>query len=272
MLRKLMKYDLKSLFKLLLPVYLVGLLLAVVNGFFMLPAQLDAAIFDNTITSVLLDVFETLSLFSICSILLIANLWCVIRVYNSVFAKEGYLTNTLPVSHHTVIISKLLSCFIALAVSGLVVLLLLGIFSYGYLEFAFTFADVEIVVAEVLESLEGIQISAVVLFVVFMLVGTLAGMLQVLLSMAIGHLTRHPIILGIVVYFGIQYLLIQPVTSVVAFNLIESFSDFSISADGDVLWGIYYQTMGLILALNAIWGAIFYGGTAFILKRKLNLQ
>lgn len=267
-----MKYDLKSLFKLLAPLYLVGLLLAVVNGFFMLPSQLDAMIFDNTITSALLDVFETLSLFSICSILLIANIWCVIRVYNSVFAKEGYLTNTLPVSHHAIIVSKLLSCFIALAVSGLVVLALLGIFAYGYFDFMTNFADVKAVLVETVENLKMVPVSAVVLFVAFALVSMLAGMLQVFFAMALGHLTRHPIILGIVVYFALQYVVIQPVTTVATFNLIENVSQFTLTPGDDILWGIYYQTMGVLLAITSGSTALFYGGTAYILKRKLNLQ
>ena len=58
----------------------------------------------------------------------IATIVLIVRRFaKTVFGREGYLTNTLPVSAHQLILSKLLVAFILDIISSLVILLSIGI-------------------------------------------------------------------------------------------------------------------------------------------------
>lgn len=279
MLGKLLKYDLKAIFRLLFPLYLAGFILAVMNGFFLIPTQAKIQMLQYDFWSAILELFRSMSMMAILSLNLITIIWCLIRVYNSIFAKEGYLTNTLPVSHHQILISKIISSSIACAATGLVVSILSLIFSIGYLEFAF---EINMIleyfdIAEIMEIIKQVPIAFVYSTVLCAILVSIGYILTIFLSMALGHLTKHRVVMSFVAFFAIQYVIIQPATSAVLFAYLVkapiSFESFLYGVDG--LSGVLLEIVPIIWVVIALYGAIsaiFYSITAYILKNKLNLQ
>ncbi len=130
MLKKLLKYDLKSIFGVWWIAALVSLTLCICAGACIavlkvgreLPAIVNAS-------SVLVIVFSVIGLvaFSLISILFIY-----VRYYKNFFTDEGYLTFTLPVKRTALLNSKLISAVLTYIITFLAIFInLLAMFSVG---------------------------------------------------------------------------------------------------------------------------------------------
>lgn len=277
MLNKLLKYDLKSLFSLLIPLYIGGLVLAIVNGFFLIPAQTKLEIWQFDLWSIMLELFHSMSILTIMSLNLIAMIWCIIRVYNSLFAKEGYLTNTLPLTHHQILWSKIISSFIACLVTSIVVILLWLIFSVGYLEFSWNIAQLleYYNISEIADALKNVPLYFYFSISLCAFVISICYILVVFASMSIGHLTKHRILMSFVVFFALQYVIIQPATSVVVFSYILNLSNFSgtmFSSFSNNETLPFMSLIWIIIGLYSVFSVVCYLISSHILKNKLNLQ
>ena len=117
MLTKLLKYDLKNLFKTLLPIYLITLVITILT-----------IIFNNL--SDLSNLFSTLNALVVFAyviilmILLIGTFFLNIRDFYLDFTSErAYLVNTLPVKKSTILTSKVLTSLIT-AISSTVIFMI----------------------------------------------------------------------------------------------------------------------------------------------------
>lgn len=107
MLKKLLKYDFKALFKFWWIAVLINLLLSVFGGFVQLIEN-----YNEMLAQALYDLLG-LSLFMVnCSyvaLVLVTLVLIFIRFYQNFFTDEGYLTFTLPVSRSQLLNSKVIS-------------------------------------------------------------------------------------------------------------------------------------------------------------------
>ena len=110
MLRKLLKYDLKSIFKVLIIFYILAMLFGVLTRVFFS--------FENSLMlQILGEIAQGAAISMMCSTLInnIMRMW--VRFKAHFYSDESYLTHTLPVEKSTHYLSKILTTIINLFTS-----------------------------------------------------------------------------------------------------------------------------------------------------------
>ena len=124
MLKKLLKYDLKYIYKTLIIFYLVSLSLAIITrGFFYLS--------HSSIFHILGQITSGVTIIMIFSIIVntIVRVWT--RFTQNMYKDESYLTHTLPVKKGTIYLSKFLSSLMTMFSSILVIFLTIAMAYYS---------------------------------------------------------------------------------------------------------------------------------------------
>ena len=177
----------------------------------------------------------------------ISTLILIIRRFKgSVYDRQGYLTLTLPVSEHQIILSKLLGAFIWSLASSLVFILSI------YIILVLTGANFLDIFS--LEYLFKFYMDSFWLSVISFILSTVASILCIYLSISIGQLfNEYRTALAVVAYIAIQVVL--------------GFITLNLRIDFDYNWVLSFEIFkDLILSL------VFYLGTYYIIKNKVNLQ
>ena len=180
------------------------------------------------------------------------------RFKGSVYDRQGYLTLTLPVSEHHIITAKLVGAFIWSILSSTVLALS-------------AFIIVTITVPEWISNSEliplvGTYLPQLSLMGVSFLLSTISGILCIYLAISIGQLfNEYRTALAIVAYIGI----------LIVIGFIEVFFNTSANFYVNSLAGFndnFYMGASTGIFEELIFIAIFYLGTYYILKNKVNLQ
>lgn len=180
------------------------------------------------------------------------------RFKGSVYDRQGYLTLTLPVSEHHIITAKLVGAFIWSILSSTVLALS-------------AFIIVTITVPEWISNSEliplvGTFLPQLSLMGVSFLLNTISGILCIYLAISIGQLfNEYRTALAIVAYIGIQ----------IVIGFVEVFFNTSTNFYVNSLAGFndnFYMGASVGIVEELIFIAIFYLGTYYILKNKVNLQ
>jgi len=124
MLKKLLKYDLKSIYKFLIIFYSLSLFFAVLTRIFL-------NIENSFIMNIIAKICSGVTISMIVNILInnLMRLW--IRFKNNLYGDESYLTHTLPIEKKTLYLSKILSALISVFTSILVIALTLFLAYYS---------------------------------------------------------------------------------------------------------------------------------------------
>ncbi|MGT2925107.1 permease [Streptococcus caviae] len=195
--------------------------------------------------------------------ILIATLLIIIRCfYNNIFGREGYLTLTLPVSTHKTILAKLLTAFIWNVCSAMVFIISVSLLVLPSLHRVRPsyLSDLMNSIKDGFFSLKIILVALLLIVVIF------TSILEIYFSISLGQLFQdYRGLLAFTFYFVI--------------NLTRSFLAYLAAGAGDgleflVLSNNYSDHYNLILNIivTAIYGIIFYFGTHYIIKNKLNIQ
>ena len=189
----------------------------------------------------------------------ISTLFLIIKRFKgSVYDRQGYLTLTLPVSEHHIITAKLVGAFIWSILSSTVLALS-------------AFIIVTITVPEWISNSEliplvGTFLPQLSLMGVSFLLNTISGILCIYLAISIGQLfNEYRTALAIVAYIGIQ----------IVIGFVEVFFNTSTNFYVNSLAGFndnFYMGASVGIVEELIFIAIFYLGTYYILKNKVNLQ
>lgn len=124
MLGKLLKYDLKWIYKLISVFYLLALVFSLFSRIF---NSIDNSLLFNIVGSIC-NGFAIAMMFS-CLINTLMRSW--VRFVRNVYKDESYLTHTLPVSKKDIFLSKVISAVIASFTTILVILICLFICYYS---------------------------------------------------------------------------------------------------------------------------------------------
>ena len=238
----LVRYEFKNINKWYLALYGAVLAISVLIGIFI--SSLSPSYNpDNTgyLIFFLILVFGGLSV-----TLWIATIFLIIRRFKgSVYDRQGYLTLTLPVSEHQIIIAKLLGGLVWSILSYIVFILsILIIFFLTPIEKDFT----------ALYNFISPYLSYGWLYALSLFVGSIAWILSIYLSISIGQLfNEYRTAMGI-----LAYIVISIVISYITFFLRVD-NDFNVMAGTEIL-------------RNLVLATIYYLGTYYILKNKVNLQ
>ncbi|CIY47206.1 ABC transporter ATP-binding protein [Streptococcus pneumoniae] len=180
------------------------------------------------------------------------------RFKGSVYDRQGYLTLTLPVSEHHIITAKLVGAFIWSILSSTVLALS-------------AFIIVTITVPEWISNSEliplvGTFLPQLSLMGVSFLLNTISEILCIYLAISIGQLfNEYRTALAVVAYIGIKIII----------GFIEVFFNTSTNFYVNSLAGFndnFYMGASISIVEELIFIAIFYLGTYYILRNKVNLQ
>lgn len=199
MLGKLLKYDFRSIFKPLIPIFGITLLLSVLQ-------RISTAL-GNTFTLLRIPAGFITAFYVVLLIALpIASfIFSIIKYYNNLAKDEGYLMHTLPVSKGELVLSKLISAAGAMLATILVMFLALMITFAGIIHFS----DITSFFEQVFQYLQPLF---VVLLLITLVFSYLSQQVLCYLSMALGqrhnnHKVMYSIIYGVVIYNVMQVVL-----------------------------------------------------------------
>ncbi len=254
---KLMKYELKSLLKGLLPLYGAILAVALIN------AVMASFGIGNSIDG-LPQVTAIMLYFGLCVAVAVVTFLVIIqRFYKGLLGQEGYLMFTLPVPTWQLTLSKLLGAVITTILSGIVGMLSILILGSLNINWGLFFRDF----ADIFPHWTLDATLFVIELIVLMLVGVAAMILEIYVAMALGHLANKHRIAMSFVWFVVLQTVLSFLTGLSAMAL--SYSPFfpafyaNLSAHG-MMW--------MMILPCLIEAAVFYFGTTWILKNKLNLE
>ena len=239
----LVRYEFKNVNKWYLALYGAVLALSVLIG-----AQASSLkSIDTPDQQMIMLVFLGLVFGGLLITLSISTLILIIRRFKgSVYDRQGYLTLTLPVSEHQIILSKLLGAFIWSLASSLVFILSI------YIILVLTGANFLDIFS--LEYLFKFYMDSFWLSVISFILSTVAGILCIYLAISIGQLfNEYRTALAVLAYIVIQTIL--------------GFVGLNLRIDIDYNWMISFE-----IVKDLILSAAFYLGTYYILKNKVNLQ
>ena len=238
----LVRYEFKNVNKWYLALYGAVLALSVLIG-----AQASSLkSIDTPDQQMIMLVFLGLVFGGLLITLSISTLILIIRRFKgSVYDRQGYLTLTLPVSEHQIILAKLLGAFIWSLISSAVFFLSIYII--------FATIDPTMVDSYFFDYLFVHYIENFWLTLISFFISTVAGILCIYLSISIGQLFN-------------EYRTALAVLAYIVIHIVLGFVDiFSPSLN-------YSMMMSAEIFKDLILSAAFYLGTYYILKNKVNLQ
>ena len=256
MLRKLLKYDFRSMWKQFAILWPAALALGLINRFTLPQADRANDALSSLLTMVPILVFTAVMI----AMGVIALLYVIQRFYRGLLGDEGYLMHTLPVKPWQLVASKLICAVTMLIISGAVAflaMLLMVPVDWGALFQEGILGDVIRWAAMNLGDV------AVLLEIVLLLVEVLALMvLTCYAAMAVGHLfQRHRVAMSVVAFVVLD-IVISNLTAILG-RLAAPLEIFAVNSQVGIWAVILYQ---------AVLGAALFAGATLVLSRRLNLE
>lgn len=246
---KLLKYELKSVRKWYLSLYGIALVLSSVVGVWLKYLESHSS---DSILPTIVSILTFLSFGAVIASLLLSTLFLIVKRFKrNIYGRQGYLTLTLPVTTHQILISKLISAFIWFVLSALVTILSISFVAIFSENITFDFAELSRALSKILSYIDinvGIYLANAIVIVFF-------SILIIYVAIALGHLAEdHRTLLSFVAYFGVWILLF--ILDVLIINNLPNLDSY-------YLFQLIYR---LILCTVA------YLSTHYLIKYKLNIQ
>lgn len=267
MLRKLMKHEIRSTSRIMLPLFAVVLVLSLFVSVIVRSGAMDQT------TNPVLEVFFALIIaaygISLGAVFIVVLVLMINRFRTNLLGDEGYVMFTLPVSVHQLIWSKILiSCLwfavacIVVALSGLVVAFDVGIFVEIKHFFAGIWQEMTAYYA-----LNGGAILIELLLLFFF--GYAACCLQFYSAMAVGYsFDRRKVLYSILFFFGFQFIMQMLASTLFFTNGVEAWFN---QIDMSVMTSVH-TFFGICIFSTIVYCAIFYFITTYFLQKRLNIE
>lgn len=275
MLGKLIKHETRATSRIFLPLYGALLILTIFTKLVMAIGAPDffseAASNNNNVAEIILGISFTLYFVLIVGICVMTLVMIIQRFYKNLFTDEGYLMFSLPVKTWELVLSKLLVGMIWSAVCTVMIVLTFFIFSLG----AFSMMELSQAIRSAYSMFylqTGMELNLFMAeLVLFILAETVASILMIYVSIAIGQLfNQHRIVAAfgayIVITIAIQ-IIMSIAMAVFAIGNLENMVLNSSEAVTTIEWLINGSSI-----LNVLMGIGFYYVTHTIMKKRLNLE
>lgn len=264
MLKKLLKYDFRALFKFLLPCYIVLFALAAIGAIFLTIAEHNAENAEAAISVVVFSIF--FYVFSVFACVIVCAVSIVNRYEKNLFSGEGYLTLTTPATAEEHIFSKILSAVITFTLTVVVAVSSILIIALPYAKTAFP---------EMLEFVKELFIAygrAPVESTLFLIEEIIVGAVVLIFNaqaiyscVCLGHLftnrnRRAASVVAFVAYFVLNY----------AVSIFSSFYDLP-EWVYESWYGVHLAHLITFLTYSALNVAAFFW-QRHVLKNKVNLE
>ena len=124
MLGKLLKYDLKWVYKVLIVFYVLAIVFSIIGRAL---GEIENSVLFSVVSKIFVGI--AISMMINCLINCLMRLWA--RFTKNIYKDESYLTHTLPVEKKTIYLSKVINAFVSLFVTVVVILFCLFICYYS---------------------------------------------------------------------------------------------------------------------------------------------
>ena len=261
MLGKLMKYEWKSTWKLLVPANL----LIIVMTFFACVTERVGIASNSTnegviFSAVMIMLMYVLSMF----VALVGSaIYLIYHFYTSTYGDQGYLLHTLPVDKHHIIIAKVLVSTMWILISSFLM----------YTSILFLFNMEEEILSAFIDGLEimvmrtdtgQISVFAVIMSLIALLVGMVVRVLKVAACISLGQLSsNHKLMVAFAFYFAIY--IVQQIVNACYYALL------GVIYDRTGTWG-FGNSWEFALITELIYVVVFYLITWHVMENKLNLD
>lgn len=267
MLGKLMKYEWKATWKLLLSanlltVVMTGLARWMVYLMDEAPYSSDFQMVDFVAVMVLVTYVASMFAVYIGTVIYLIH-----RFYTSTYGDQGYLLHTLPVDTHHIIIAKML-----VSVLWVMMNLLIIYFSVIFL-FATSTEIIESMMEGMVNAIEYLGSEEISMFVVIMTIvayifNLFARVLKVGACISLGQLSsNHKLMLSFAWYVGIY--IVESMFQGVYFAIQSAFQSQVSPLNYISRFGVDWETTLIAGIFNCV---IFYLLTWYVMERKLNLE
>ena len=269
MLTKLLKHEFRATARIMGPLYLV--LLAVALGFNFSARLMDTS---NVVLNILAALVILAYVAAIIGVFIVAFILMLQRFYKNLLGDEGYIMFTLPASVHQHVWSKLIVSAVWFILTGVVVVLSVLVLAFN-VSFLTDLAEVFPKLFEQLNAYYAFNGTAFILEgLILLFAGCMTFSLQFYAALAVGHsFPNHKMALSVVFYFVFQFamqilgaFLILALDEGPLYHLLMRL-DFHIDGAAAV-----HFAMWILIVLTALYGAVFYFVTALTLKKRLNLE
>ena len=269
MLTKLLKHEFRATARIMGPLYLV--LLAVALGFNLSARLMDSG---NFVLNMLAALIILAYVAAIIGVFVVAFILMLQRFYKNLLGDEGYIMFTLPASVHQHVWSKLIVSAVWFILTGVVVVLSVLVLAFN-VSFLTDLAEVFPKLFEQLNAYYAFNGTAFILEgLILLFAGCMTFSLQFYAALAVGHsFPNHKMALSVVFYFVFQFamqilgaFLILALDEGPLYHLLMRL-DFHIDGAAAV-----HFAMWILIVLTALYGAVFYFVTALTLKKRLNLE
>ena len=271
MLGKLIKYEFKSTSRLMWFLYGALIVVGALLGFMfnVRGEDYDAGLMvrpfltgDNSAFQIMFASLLGIYVLMIQAIFIMTIIMIITRFNKNLLGGEGYLMHTLPVKTHDLILSK----GIVAMIWG-VIAILSGLLS-GFL-FSITSGLLRLILREIRWEdisyiLSRVFTRDVILGIVLVIVGSITAILSFYFAMAIGNLSnKNKFLYAVLAYVGIQ----------VVISIIVNVIGVATGGILEMAFSNRVLTTYLVLQIvqQAILAVVFFFGTNYILKNKLNL-
>lgn len=247
MLRKLIKYDLKSMIKTMLPLWITAIIISLFLEVQTARAMNSPIAMYNTWDS---NIILSMVLFCILLAIAVINILFVIqRFWNGLLKDEGYLMFTLPVSVRKLILGKLISAMIISGLSTITALISASVVFIG--SGTRTYGDVITYIDTQLSFDMALQIISIV-------IGLLQLIYRAYAAMAIGQLSnRNRFLCSFGAYIAIN-IVVSIVRNIIINPLMKHLSENMMTL------------LGIIIVIA--WIFLLHFITEYLLTKKLNLE
>lgn len=191
------------------------------------------------------------------------------RFYKSRFTDEGYLTFTLPVTSHQILLSSMVSSALSMLIVGITVfasIVLLLLFGFSGMD-GFLPAlreEISIVLQAIRTELGVVELKHLMLAMLDLLVSFVSELIMLMLAVTIGALIakKHKILAAVATYYGIR--LGISIISIVSLAML------TLTAANSVAIGSRIMSSSGLLALVVAVGGYFL--MHYLVSKKLNLN
>lgn len=261
---KLLKQDFRATARLMLPVYVAAVLLAILSR---LGPALQSGRVDGGflyIFTQLMSILFVLAMFAVVIVSFVLMIW---RFKRNLMSDEGYLMFTLPVSTGELIWSKLIVAIAWFFCSAVVVSLCALLVSYKN-------DMLDIFTSFNLSGFSDAQQRSMLLGVICSVLVTGVNLcLMFYAAMAVGQSFRSHKTLMTVVFFFVFYIVVQLLSSVVLSGTLTSVAgSLESMLENDAVYSVANALLWRTTAFNAVVAAVYYAITHFMLSKRLNLQ
>lgn len=273
MLGKLIKYDLKSMNRILIIVHGFLLLMAV-----LLRIALSSLTLDVEASQILFGLTVLLYTIAITGITFATSIVIAVRFYRNLFSDEGYLSQTLPVTTGQHLLAKTISgtiwafldyCFILLA-------LFIGIATRDVMQ---TLSQNKAEIYRILSLPSDLTITRLILILLALgLIGCVCNVITYYASVVLGQLfPSHRVVGAVACYFGLSTVIsILSFAMITVIELTHGSSFLLLDATDELIalnvWDYMWTITLYGISLSLIFCIILYVLSYYLMKRRLDLN